>query len=246
MSEDKDAVYVKEGEKWSFNEGVADCFEDMLERSIPQYQVMRKAVFDLASYKIKDSIENGRVFSMLDIGCSDGLSLDSFVKKYGYYGRYLGVDTSEPMLKRAEDRFSDLVKKDVVKIQNLDLRKEFPKGDFDIITSVLCIMFTPIQYRQNIVQRVYDSLSSGGTFIMVEKVLGNTARIDDMMVDTYYAMKSDNGYSQEQIERKKMSLEGVQVPVTSNWNIDLLKQAGFRQIDVFWRWMNFEGYIAIK
>jgi tRNA (cmo5U34)-methyltransferase len=43
-----------------------------------------------------------------------------------------------------------------------------------------------------------------------------------------------------------LSLEGVLVPVTSDWNIDLLKQAGFRQIDVFWKWMNFVGYIAFK
>ena len=42
------------------------------------------------------------------------------------------------------------------------------------------------------------------------------------------------------LNEKRLSLEGVLVPVTSNWNIDLLKQAGFRKIDVFWRWMNFK------
>ena len=59
-------------------------------------------------------------------------------------------------------------------------------------------------------------------------------------------MKAKNGYSQEQIERKRLSLEGVQVCVTSNWNLELLKQAGFRQVDTFWKWCNFEGMIAIK
>jgi tRNA (cmo5U34)-methyltransferase len=66
------------------------------------------------------------------------------------------------------------------------------------------------------------------------------------MVDLYYKMKSDNGYSQEQIERKRLSLEGVLVPVTAKWNEELLKQAGFKYIDCFWRWMNFAGWIAIK
>ena len=59
-------------------------------------------------------------------------------------------------------------------------------------------------------------------------------------------MKKQNGYTEEQIERKRLSLEGVLVPVTSDWNIDLLKQAGFRQVDIFWKWMNFVGYIAFK
>ena len=42
------------------------------------------------------------------------------------------------------------------------------------------------------------------------------------------------------------SLEGVLVPVTASWNEELLAKAGFKQIDCFWRWMNFAGWIAIK
>lgn len=81
---------------------------------------------------------------------------------------------------------------------------------------------------------------------MVEKVLGSTDILNQAMVNNYYEMKKTNGYSEEQIERKRLSLEGVLVPVTSDMNINLLKSAGFRQVDVFWRWMNFVGYIAIK
>ena len=38
---------IPEG-KWQFNEGVTKVFDDMLSRSIPEYQVMRQLVFDLA------------------------------------------------------------------------------------------------------------------------------------------------------------------------------------------------------
>jgi hypothetical protein len=67
-----------------------------------------------------------------------------------------------------------------------------------------------------------------------------------MMVHEYYGMKAQNGYTQEQIERKRLSLEGVLVPVTARWNEEMLAAAGFTQIDCFWRWMNFAGWIAIK
>jgi len=66
------------------------------------------------------------------------------------------------------------------------------------------------------------------------------------MVDLYYRLKSANGYSQEEIQRKRMSLEGVLVPVTAAWNEELLRQAGFQQVDCFWRWMNFAGWVALK
>ena len=70
--------------------------------------------------------------------------------------------------------------------------------------------------------------------------------MDELFIKNYHAYKQEHGYSVEDIERKRMSLEGVLVPVTSDWNVDLMKQAGFRHIDTFWRWMNFVGYIAIK
>ena len=41
----RDAVIPKE--KWEFDADVAECFDDMLARSIPQFDVMRKACFDI-------------------------------------------------------------------------------------------------------------------------------------------------------------------------------------------------------
>lgn len=215
----------------------------MLSRSIPQYDVMRGSVVSLIG-SISE-IEGLQDFSLLDIGCSDGLMLKSLLEKY-IVGKFVGIDVSEPMLNKARSRFKDEIDCGTVTIQNCDLRHDFPKGKYNFITSILSIQFTPIEYRQDIIQRVYDSLLPSGAFIFVEKVLGNTSLLNNLFIKEYYAMKSDNGYTEDQISRKRLSLEGVLVPVTNNWNLDLLNQVGFRQVDIFWRWMNFCGYVAIK
>lgn len=236
---------VEPKEKWEFDEAVADCFENMLERSIPQYFTMRSAVSDLAYETIVTSPRK-ETFQILDVGCSDGLMLEQLVQRFEEYGcgYYYGVDVSEPMLKKARQRF---IKNDKVKIINHDVSEKILGGPYDIVTSVLTLQFIPINYRQQIIQNIYNSLSGvRGTFLMVEKVLGNTANINTLFVNEYHKYKELHGYSKDQIERKRLSLEGVLVPVTNDWNIDLLKQAGFKQVDVFWRWMNFVGYIAIK
>jgi tRNA (cmo5U34)-methyltransferase len=232
---------ISEG-KWVFDEEVANCFEDMLQRSIPQYEIMRKLTFELGSFFLKDK----KWFSLLDVGCSNGLGLVDYIRRFGAHGQYLGIDCSEAMLKKAEEKFHNYCEVGVCNFMNIDLRESFPVGSYDIIQSILSIMFIPIQYRQSIIQSIYDNLKPDGCFLFVEKVLGNSAKIDELLVDKYYDMKRQNGYTEEQIMRKKLSLEGVQVPVTSNWNVDLLKQAGFRYIDVYWRYLNFVGYIAIK
>ena len=228
--------------KWEFNKSVTDCFDNMLQRSIPQYDIMRDAVYNLGC-KILNEHKNKNI---LDIGCSNGLALVPFVNKYNVDAKFKGLDISETMLEEAEKRFKNYIKNNIVSIQNLDLRNSFPHDVYSLIMSVLTIQFIPIEYRQNIIQNIYDNLNDGGCFIMVEKVLGSCSIINNIMVDEYIYLKEKNGYSKEQIERKKLSLEGILVPMTSNWNLDLLKQAGFKKIDVFWRWMNFEGYICIK
>ena len=84
----KDNIVVDK--KWEFDSNVADCFEDMLSRSIPQYDVMRKSILDLASIKIdkalsryseEDKRKCTRPFKVLDIGCSDGLQISDFLYK---------------------------------------------------------------------------------------------------------------------------------------------------------------------
>lgn len=226
--------------KWAFDSEVASVFEDMLARSIPQYEVMRKACFDLAC---KFRQENT---SIIDLGCSRGDALDPLIKKYGCHNRFIGVEVSGPMLEIVSARYKEYIDSGVVIIRNNDLRKEFPPFAASVIQSVLTIQFTPIEYRQEIIQRVYNHLLPGGAFIFVEKVLGYSAALNGLMVDLYLQMKSNNGYTQEQIDRKKVSLEGVLVPVTAKWNEELLYMAGFKQVDCFWRWMNFAGWVGVK
>lgn len=232
---------VVPNDKWQFDEDVADCFENMLERSIPQYDVMRDSVIQMADSFIKKS----NYSLVLDLGCSDGLMIQRFLNIYGENIEIVGVDISKPMINKAKKRFKN---KNNVVIRECDLRGEFPLHTIrpNVITSILSIQFTPIEYRQDIIQRIYNSIDNGGCFIFVEKILGETSEINRLMVSNYYDMKQKNGYSSDDIERKRLSLEGVLVPCTYNWNIELLRQAGFKKIDSFWRWMNFVGYIAIK
>jgi tRNA (cmo5U34)-methyltransferase len=89
-------------------------------------------------------------------------------------------------------------------------------------------------------------LAVGGALILVEKVLGATARIDTLLCERYLDMKRSAGYSEDEIKRKRLALEGVLVPTTSKWNEDLLRQAGFTEIDCLWRAWNFCAWLAVR
>lgn len=227
--------------QWSFDASVASVFDDMLARSIPQYRVMRDAVTELASVYVQPNTW------IVDLGCSRGESLAPLIERFGPANLYLGCDVSEPMLQAARERFEPISESRVcIERRDLRLANEYPDVEASVTLSILTLQFTPIEYRQQIVSRVYKHLCPGGIFIMVEKILGETAELDSRYVERYYAMKAANGYSADDIERKRLSLEGVLVPVTADWNFQLLERAGFSQVGCFWRWMNFAGWLAIK
>jgi tRNA (cmo5U34)-methyltransferase len=232
----KDKV-MPEG-KWQFDQDVANVFDDMLQRSIPNYYEMRALVNAL-------SLEYARTgTTVVDLGCSHGETIADIYRVAGDTVRYVGVEISKPMIERARKRFMEGYP--TVDICEMDLRHEYPFAERAGLTlSVLTLMFIPIEYRLNVLQTVRDNLASDGAFILVEKVLGEGSIIDRMMVRQYLKMKRDNGYTEDQIERKRLSLEGVLVPVSAGYNVDMLKQVGFSHIDCFWRSLNFCGFIAL-
>jgi len=231
--------HLPEG-KWGFDADVTVCFDDMLQRSIPQYDEMRRLCYEVASAYAQHNTD------LVDLGCSRGEAMAALISEYGCYCRHVGVEISEPMLEAARARYKHFIEAGVVDIQARDLRESFPPVNASVVQSVLTLQFIPIEYRQRVVQNVYQHLLPGGAFILVEKVLGATSDLDALMVEQYLAMKAAHGYTQEEIDRKRLSLEGVLVPVTAGWNEDMLRREGFAKVDCFWRWMNFSGWVAVK
>jgi tRNA (cmo5U34)-methyltransferase len=226
-------------DRWAFDDAVTRAFDNMLERSIPQYGTMRATALDVALTFASLAEEP----CVVDLGCSRGEAMAPVVERLGDRARFVGVEVSEAMLDAARERFADHAN---VEILDLDLRTDYPNVQASVTLAVLTLQFVPIEHRQRVIQSIYDHTQPGGALVLVEKVLGATSALDALMVASHLDMKRRRGYSEEQIDRKRLSLEGVLVPVTARWNEDMLRAAGFAEIDCFWRWMNFAGWVAVR
>jgi tRNA (cmo5U34)-methyltransferase len=244
MTGAKDEV-IPDG-KWEFGAKETDAFEDMLERSIPMYGVMRQLVADLAADVVPRGNERQGV--VVDLGSSRGGALAPLVDRLGNQVSYHAVEASEPMLAALRQRWPpDKAGEHGVSIHPFDLRTGYPPvPSANATLCVLTLQFTPIEHRQRILRDIYRHTAAGGALILVEKVLGSSAEVDALLTRRYFALKDANGYSPEQIERKRLSLQGVLVPVTAKWNEELLRTAGFRDVDCVWRWGPFAGWVALR
>lgn len=227
---------VKPGEKWEFNDEVARCFKNMLERSIPDYQSMRALSYELGTRFVKpDTL-------IVDVGCSTGMAVEPFVERFKDANDFLLIDNSPAMAAASKERFSEYPG---VEVRAENLWENLPlKDTASLVLSVLSLQFMPTAYRQTMISAIYKSLAPGGAFIFVEKIVSEN--MDDLMVELYYDMKRRNGYSEEQIMDKRRSLENVLSPLKPEWNVDMLRTAGFDKVDMFWRCLNFCGWIAVK
>jgi tRNA (cmo5U34)-methyltransferase len=220
--------------RWVFDEAVTFVFDDMLARSIPDYAGMRRTTTELATRFAKTST------AVVDLGCSRGAALRPVIDILGDSCSYIGVEVSESMRRAAKELIPEAT------LLDLDLRDEYPDVIASVTLAVLTLQFVPIEYRQRIISDAYEHTVDGGVLLLVEKVLGADAFADRLFVETYLARKGENGYTAEQIQAKRRSLEGVLVPVTSNWNVDLLSRAGFGHVDCYWRHLNFAAWVAAK
>lgn len=234
------------GERWTFDDDVTAVFDDMLARSIPDYEGMRQTVFDIGSKFVRPKT------AIVDLGASRGEAHAPFMKRFGATCHHVLCEVSPPMLEALRQRYvGEWVNappgvRPIVAIESMDLRYEYPKVQSSLTLAILTLQFIPIEYRSTILRRIYDSTVPGGAAIIVEKVLGQNATSHNTLVNTYHELKVRNGYTREEVDRKALALEGVLVPVTAKHNVDLIRDAGFRTVEGIWRRLNFAGWLAVK
>lgn len=227
--------------KWAFDDEVTRVFEDMLARSIPAYAEMRLLCQQVALSYVRD----GSV--VVDLGCSRGGAIAALVAaRPAGSTRFVGLEVSPPMVRAAKTRFAG---NPDVEVREADLRRDLggvEPGSASAVLAVLTLQFVPIEHRQRVVRDAYAALMPGGALVLVEKVLGSSAEGHALLTRAYHGFKRGNGYTQEDVDRKALALEGVLVPQTAEANEDMLRREGFRTVEPFWRYLCFAAWVAVK
>jgi len=123
--------------------------------------------------------------------------------------------------------------------------------DYDLTNSKAIIANYTIQFirplkREKLIKKIFNSLKDNGIFLMSEKLITEHKKLNKIMIDIYYEYKKKMGYSEFEIAQKREALENVLIPYSMNENIQMLKEAGFKEIEVIFRWNNFATFIAFK
>lgn len=224
---------------FDFGADTARVFDDMLDRSIPQYHELQRMIGELAGEFARPGTR------VLDLGCSTGITLQTLRSRVPADAQLVGVDYSRPMLELAAERLRAGEGAPVELVEG-DLNKGISVANASVVVLNLTLQFVRPLHRETLVRQIHDGLGEHGVLILVEKVVGEHSMLNRLFIKLYYDMKMRNGYSGMEIAQKREALENVLVPYRMEENMELLRRCGFPQVEVFFKWYNFCGFLAVK
>lgn len=243
MTKSKDKVFdavIKKPSDFKFGATVANAFDDMVERSVPYYnEIQRMIIEQVCEFAAADT-------NVYDLGCSTGTTflrldplLDSSI-------RFVGIDDSEDMLRKCAEKLDEAGLTRNYELQNTDLHGDIRIENASVVVLCLTLQFVRPIYREKLLQRIYEGLNPGGVLVVSEKILAEDSLFNRNFIKYYYDYKRRNQYSELEISQKREALENVLIPYKLSENVKMLQEAGFSHTEVFFKWYNFSGFIAVK
>ena len=222
---------------WSFD-GIGDAFADHVRRSVPLYDEAQDLICRISDYFVQN---NSTVY---DLGTSTGQLLAKLATRHEAKSGaiFIGIDHQEDMITHAGKAVDHL---NNVKLEVADVNL-WEYQPCDLIVSCYTLQFIPPRIRQDLINTLYRSLNWGGGFLLFEKVRAPDARFQDICVGTYTDFKLEMGFSEAEIVNKTRSLKGILEPFSTEGNLGLLRRAGFQDIMTVFKYVPFEGFLAIK
>lgn len=239
----KDEVFKESFTKpsdFKFTRRVAGVFDDMVSRSVPFYDEMQRMIGELSADHYQDET------NIYDLGCSTGATLICMHELIPTHIQFIGIDDSPDMLEKCGEKLSELDFDRPVKLEVADLNGHVKIDNASVVVLCLTLQFVRPINREKLLKSIYNGMVPGGAIIIIEKILAEDTTFNRDFIKYYYDMKRRNHYSEMEISQKREALENVLIPYKLSENIMMLREAGFNQVEIFFKWYNFSGFIAKK
>ena len=213
----------------------SNVYDENIVNTLPYYREFHNQITDLVK------VMGFKDITWLDTGCGTG-TLAVRVLEERDDVRFTLCDPSEQMLERAEEKLSG---RDIrfLNLQSQDLTFD---SEFDVVTAVQCHHYLQPEQRSSAVKNCFRALKSNGVFVTFENVKMTTDESDRIALKRWEGFLSDHLKDPEKVAHH-INRRGVEVfPVTIEEHIKLLRECGFKSVDVLWTSYLQAGFWAVK
>lgn len=187
---------------------------------------------------VKINNETGKI---LDLGAGTGLLTELVIKKYPN-AEYTLVDIAEEMLAIAKERFEIL---DNVSFNVEDYRDGISGGKYEAIISSLSIHHLDSYEKKSLYKNIFNILEDGGVFVNADQVKGEDCESEEIVkeyqlsyIESCSLSRKEKDETYGRIKLDKMDKMSVQ--------INMLKEVGFKSVDIYYKYYNYVVFRARK
>jgi tRNA (cmo5U34)-methyltransferase len=225
----------------NFTPHLPEDFDARISSVLPYYSCFHQETINF----IKSLPSSPRIW--LDTGCGTGSLVNKAVRQFPAT-KFLLLDPSEGMLSQARKKLSSCLA-DRLEFLEASATQEFSqelKEQPDVITAIQCHHYLTREDRAKATGVCYNLLKEGGVYITFENIRPMTEEGITLGKRYWHNFQDAQGRTEEEIEEHLKRFDTEYFPITIEEHLKLLRETGFRTVELFWYSYMQAGFYCIK
>jgi len=210
-------------------------YDKQIKRTLPFYEEMVQQIVDIVKVLDMPSLR------WLDVGCGTGKVARTVLDNFDIQ-KMVCVDVEQEMLEKA----GKLCHNDKAEFLQCDVRDLPYRESFDIVTAVQAGHYFNKQERITAIRKCYDALVENGVYISFENFAPDSEDCTRLYLERWKQYQIKNGKSEEEADLHIGRYGKDYFPVRISESIGLLKDGGFRMVEILWVSYMQVGILARK
>lgn len=213
----------------------ASEYDEKIKMTLPYYEDFYKQTVDVVNTQFNKPVK------WLDIGCGTGKMEEKAFEKCDVES-LVACDISEKMVSITQQRFNGKNMK-VITSSVADLNTN---EQFDVVTAVQVFHYLQKAERINAIEKCYKLLNANGALITFENFATNSEVGKRLFLQRWKAYQYSQGKSLEECNEHISRYGKAYFPITIEEHLQVFRQCGFDNAEVFWVSNMQVGIIGIK
>lgn len=212
-------------------------YDSKICQTLPYYEEFHNQVISLVK-----SMNLSKI-NWLDSGCGTGKTAHKALSELvGMDINLTLCDPSKEMLALAQSRLAN----SNVTYRNISSQELDYHNEFDVVTAIQCHHYLSLDERKIAVQKCYHALKENGVFVTFENICMESKVADTLAFLRWQSFMRSKGKTPAEIEQH-IARRGTEVlPITIAEHLDLMKNCGFKHVELLWFSYLQAGFFAIK
>lgn len=210
-------------------------YDKQIKKTVPFYEEMVQQIVDIVK------MFNLQSLRWLDVGCGTGKMARTALDNFDIQ-KMVCIDVEQEMFEKAEmfcnDRTVEFLQCDVRELQYQEI--------FDIVTAIQVNHYFKKDERIVAIKNCYDALEENGIYISFENFAPDSEDGAKLYLERWKEFQIASGKNEEEADSHVKRYGKNYYPISITESIGLLKDCGFRMVEILWVSYMQVGILARK